>query len=120
MEQPEEKRFFTRIPFQGTVHMANTHGSWDTELMDISLNGALVAKPQDWQGSSTDHYMMELDLPNSHVEIRMEVVIAHVEDDRIGLQCKHIDLDSITHLRRLVELNLGDSSSLTRQLAALG
>ena len=31
----------------------------------------------------------------------------------------HIDLESISHLRRLVELNLGDSSLLERELAAL-
>jgi len=33
---------------------------------------------------------------------------------------QHIDLDSISHLRRLVELNLGDEALLERELAALG
>ena len=118
MEQPNEKRHFTRIPFQGPVQLSNPHGTWDAELVDISLNGALVQKPNDWDGSPSDHFMMDLGLP-SNVEIRMEVEVAHVETDHIGFRCHHIDLDSITHLRRLVELNVGDPNLLQRQLSAL-
>jgi hypothetical protein len=33
--------------------------------------------------------------------------------------CKEIDLDSISHLRRLIELNLGDQEELERELGAL-
>jgi hypothetical protein len=35
------------------------------------------------------------------------------------LLCESIDLDSITHLRRLVELNAGDPALLERELTAL-
>jgi hypothetical protein len=35
------------------------------------------------------------------------------------LRCDSIDLDSITHLRRLVELNAGDPRELDRELAIL-
>ena len=40
--------------------------------------------------------------------------------DLVGMVCRHIDVDSISHLRRLVELNLGDEALLERELAALG
>ena len=125
MAQAPEKRHFSRIPFQAQVHITHTNAdgtleSWDTSLMDISLNGALVAQPDNWQSSASGKYLMALDLPNSSVEIKMEVTIAHIGDGRIGLQCQHIDLDSITHLRRLVELNLGNTSLLNRQLGSLG
>ena len=36
-----------------------------------------------------------------------------------GLLCKGIDLDSVTHLRRLIELQLGDPALLERDLAEL-
>jgi hypothetical protein len=45
--------------------------------------------------------------------------VAHIEDDRVGVSCSHIDLDSAAHLRRLVELNLGDEAQLHRELQAL-
>jgi len=120
VEQPSEKRHFSRIPFQGPVHVTSVNGKWDTDLLDISLNGALIRKPDNWPGKTDEHFMLVLDLTNSDVDIRMEAVIAHEEKDRVGLQCKHIDLDSITHLRRLVELNLGDALMLKRELSALG
>jgi hypothetical protein len=37
-----------------------------------------------------------------------------------GLRWKHIDVDSLTHLRRLLELNLTDPGLLNRELADLG
>ena len=50
----------------------------------------------------------------------MDVWVAHEENKELGLKCKDIDVDSITHLRRLIELNLGDPDLLERELSALG
>ena len=49
----------------------------------------------------------------------MEARVVHVEGRYAGLRCLAIDLDSVTHLRRLVELNLGDPALLERELSAL-
>jgi hypothetical protein len=116
----EEHRLFTRIPFEAIVHVTSANGSWDCQLIDISLKGLLTNKPQDWAGDLEDPFMMELDLTGSDASIRMDVVVAHVEEDHIGFRCEHIDLESITHLRRLVELNVGNTDILNRELSALG
>jgi hypothetical protein len=50
----------------------------------------------------------------------MKVRCRHAERGQIGFECEHIDIDSISNLRRLVELNLGDAELLERQLGALG
>ncbi len=42
------------------------------------------------------------------------------ENGELGLRCEDIDVDSITCLRRLVELNLGEPELLERELSALG
>ena len=52
--------------------------------------------------------------------LQMEVVLTRTRNELLGFVCRHIDLDSISHLLRLVELNLGDESLLERELAALG
>lgn len=116
----EEHRLFTRIPFEATVHITSADGSWDCGLIDISLKGLLVDKPADWKGEIEDTFMVELELSGSNASIRMDVTVAHIEQDHIGFRCEHIDLDSITHLRRLVELNVGDTDILNRELSALG
>ena len=52
--------------------------------------------------------------------IDMQVTVAHHEDGRIGFHCEAIDLESISHLRKLVELNLGDADLVNRELVQLG
>ncbi len=51
--------------------------------------------------------------------IRMEVSVSHIENGHVGCRCKHIDLDSVSHLRRPVELNIGDTDILNRELSEL-
>jgi len=116
----EEHRLFSRIPFEATVHITSVDGSWDCPLIDISLKGLLLSKPEGWSGAIDDPFLVELELSGSDASIRMDVTVAHVEDQHIGFRCEHIDLDSITHLRRLVELNVGDIDILNRELSALG
>ena len=51
--------------------------------------------------------------------IAMAGELAHVEGDHAGVLCRSIDLESITHLRRLIEVNLGDTTASERELQAL-
>lgn len=116
---PVQRRRFTRIPFDAEARLAAGEQQWAVELLDLSLKGALIARPQDWNGEAEGPLRLELRLGEDAV-IVMDVSIAHQEADRLGLRCEDIDLDSITHLRRLVELNLGNPDLLERELASLG
>ena len=60
---------------------------------------------------------MVLLLSKDGEHITMEGKVVHKEDQFIGLECQHIDLDSMTNLRRLVELNTGDENLLGRELS---
>ncbi len=117
----EEKaqRRFTRIPFEAQVTLRSEQASWESDLIDLSLKGALIKRPENWDADPDQEYVLSLKLDNE-VAIAMDVTIAHVGQEQIGLNCKDIDVDSITHLRRLVELNLGDAQLLERELAQLG
>ena len=46
-------------------------------------------------------------------------MVSHIKANHIGLKCHYIDIDSITHLKRLIELNLADDELLHRELAML-
>lgn len=115
----EEQRRFTRIPFDATATLVKDDLEWPCDLIDLSLKGALVRFPQEWAGQIGEDYSLSLRL-DEETGIRMDVSVAHVEGCQIGLACRDIDLESITHLRRLVELNLGDAVLLERELMALG
>lgn len=116
--QPEQ-RHFTRVLFDSDVRLISSDTSWDSTLIDISLKGALVKTPATWRAKVGDHLLLELALDDGETIIRMEVSVAHMEEGHVGLRCEHIDIDSISHLRRLVELNVGDSEVLFRELGEL-
>jgi len=120
MASSTDKRRFTRIPFTASAQVVNTEGKWQSELVDVSLQGVLINRPQNWSGQIGQSFMVKLKIQDSDINIRMDAVVAHQEEDKVGFECKHIDLDSITHLRRLVELNIGNSEILHRELYALG
>ena len=51
--------------------------------------------------------------------INMTLVFSNEHNNALGFRCEHIDIDSMTHLKRLVELNLADEALLHRELSAL-
>jgi len=114
-----ERRRFTRIPYQATARLELGGERWDVRLLDISLNGALVSRPETLDPRPGTPCRIEVPLEAGKL-IRMQARVAHVEGTRIGLERVHIDIDSITHLRRLVELNLGDPALIERELHELG
>ena len=119
----EEQRRFHRIPFDAevTVRGATSGQQWKARLVDISLKGALIQKPEGWHGEQDQsfHLDMRLDGADANVKIAMDAIVTHVEQDHIGFEYEHMDLDTATHLHRLVELNLGDETLLERDLAEL-
>lgn len=114
-----ERRRFTRIPYQAAARLELGGEHWQVRLLDISLNGALVSRPETLDPRPGTPCRIEISLAGGGM-IRMHARVAHAEGARIGLEREHIDIDSITHLRRLVELNLGDPALLERELHELG
>jgi hypothetical protein len=53
------------------------------------------------------------------IVIKMAAEVAHLDGSDAGLRCVAIDLESITHLRRLIEMNLGNPKLAERELRAL-
>lgn len=113
------RRQFSRIHFQAEACLFLPDRELAVELVDLSLKGALI-KPKDaffvTVGSSCT---LRVQLDDAATVIRMEATIVHHQGPFYGLACREIDLDSVTHLRRLVALNLGDEMLLERELALL-
>jgi len=118
-QEQEQQRQFSRIPFDVSVTLQTEQQSWETDLIDISLHGALIKAPRTFEVDQEQLYQLAIHLEGG-LDICMDVLIAHHENEGLGLHCKDIDVDSITHLRRLIELNLGNPALLERELSALG
>jgi|SRR5690606_23772283 hypothetical protein len=113
-----ERRSFHRIPFDASTELSQGDDTWQVELLDISLKGLLVLAPADWNGMSTQPFHACITLSNE-VNIRMDVQLVRSHAQQLGFSCLNIDVESISHLRRLVEINLGDERLIQRELAAL-
>lgn len=114
-----ERRRFQRIAFDAPTEISQGVQRWEVKLHDISLKGLMVERPTDWQADPEQLFDVQISL-SEVAKVRMEVTETRDDDGLLGFACEHIDLESISHLRRLVELNLGDESLLERELSALG
>lgn len=116
----EQRRHFSRVLFNARATLSADAHSHACEVLDLSLKGALVRVAASEHWTPDLDCVLELDLDNERqAVIRMETKVSHRDGNVIGLHCVAIDLDSITHLRRLVELNVGDESTLQRDLSSL-
>jgi hypothetical protein len=114
-----ERRHYSRIAFRSPGRLVFTDCSIEVVVVDLSLKGALIRLPANTLIENDAICMLHVRLNKKNDQIIMECSVAHVEGRQAGLVCLTIDLDSVTHLRRLVELNLGDLQLLERELSAL-
>jgi len=119
-QDDKNRRRFHRILFDAPAAVISTEKTYLCNIIDLSLKGALVSQPVGWGGAVGDKVTLEVKLSDDGVQIIMQGEVAHIENDHLGIQCNQIDIDSISHLRRLAELNLGDTELVERELAALG
>ncbi len=117
-DKTEDKRHFHRIIYNAEASLNGNQTTYPCSIIDLSLKGCLLRFKQPWNASLEELYTLTLQLSDSAV-IKMEVSVSHVIGNEAGFKCEHIDIDSISQLRRLVELNLGDSALLERDLLAL-
>jgi len=117
--QTPDRRIFSRIHFDAWAELRQGERHWRAPVVDLSLKGLLVREPEEWRVDDSQPVRAAIQLANQ-ATIQMTVWPRHNTNGQIGFECEFIDLDSISNLRRLVELNLGDPELLERQLAALG
>lgn len=115
----ENRRQFTRILFSIKAELDVEDKIYPVSIHDISLNGALVTAINSETSLKGKLGTLKFLLSDKESEVLMNIAVVHEEENETGLQCNAIDIDSVTHLRRLVELNLGDSEQLNKELSQL-
>lgn len=113
------RRQFSRIHFQTDASLFLLGDELIVEVLDLSLKGALIKPKAEQFITMGTNCILKIHLNDAVATIRMEATVVHHQGDHYGLACRELDLDSVTHLRRLVALNLGDADLLERELALL-
>ena len=117
-EHAADRRRFKRIAFDAKAELSQGEHVWPVKLIDLSLKGLLIERPEPWLGDKEQDFLVDIHLSDD-VDIEMDVQLAHEEKGQLGFVCRHISLESIQRLRRLIELNLADEAELERELGAL-
>ena len=112
------RRRFKRIAFDARTELSQGQFIWPVKLIDLSLKGLLIERPEPWLGDREQDFFVDIHLSDD-VDIEMDVHLAHEENGQLGFVCRHISLESIQRFRRLIELNLADEAELERELGAL-
>jgi hypothetical protein len=113
-----ERRRFSRIDFDARVEIAQADKNWQAQLLDVSLKGLLLAKLGPYQLDPALPLQVNIIL-SDQTSITMSTHVVHQTLDQLHLTCTTIDIDSISHLRRLIELNIGDAAAAERELSEL-
>ncbi len=118
MSIPQNRRHYWRAHFSANATLQTGATALSCLIDDISLKGALLEMPAGVFVAVGTKCNLLLEL-SSGMAITMLGTVIHEEQHRVGFQCDNIDLDSLTHLRRLIELNAGDVKVFDRDLSTL-
>jgi hypothetical protein len=122
----DDHRRFKRIEFSARIDLRlgdpSNPQTFQGILRDISLKGALVVLGDTGRipdADSTGQLVVQLDQSDIALTMDIEVAYYHAERHACGLNILSMDVDTASHLRRLVEVNLGDDAALQRELSNL-
>ena len=112
-------RRYSRFPLEGSVRIYSGSAMWAASLIDLSIRGALVTRPQAFEAAPGGRFRLDLRLEGGPI-IGMAVSLSRLEPQALAFSCERIDLDSFLRLKRTIELNLGNANLLSRELSSLG
>lgn len=112
----DNKRHFSRIKFDISSVVKVNGCDYETELLDISLKGALMFISSSVPLKLGDDCKIEIHLPSSDIKLQFEATLVHLHEKHYGFVFRREELETLTHLRRLLELNLGNGDKITDEL----
>jgi len=115
----ESHRQFSRVPFFAEVSLHLPDQVLKVDLLDIALKGALVRVASGVVVVLNEKCRLVLPLGDGAEPIEMTGKVVHLQGVHVGMTCEDIDLQSLTRLRRLLELNTGDADMMDRELSHL-
>lgn len=109
-----------RVDFDCLIEFESKGCQHVCELIDISLRGALISTCSGNTPATGTLCKLTINLDESkHLQIIMIGNITRLFESSAGIQCKYIDADSMSHLRKLVGANLGNTELVNRDFDAL-
>ncbi|MCG3721637.1 PilZ domain-containing protein [Vibrio cincinnatiensis] len=118
-----DRRRFSRILYQAPATLIQGQRQLATCIQDLSLHGLLLWAVDEPNINPSEPLDVEFTLPESDITLTMVAKLVRQNERILHLKIDHIDIESIAHLKRMIELNVGNDELLHRDiehLASLG
>ncbi len=115
----EERRKFVRVKFLAEVEVVYFDNSYKAELLDLSLKGALIQPKSEIPMGLGNTCDLKIGLAAKDLTLEFKVELVHLNAEMFGLKFLSQDIDTMIHLRRLLELNACDHDRITEELSFL-
>ncbi len=114
----ENRKFIrTRFITSGTLVCGAQKSPF--KLLNLSLKGALLLVDDPDIISLNQTGYLQIELENSPIFLSIQGEMVHREGAKLGFRFLTIDVESMTHLRRIMELNTALVSELDHELSFL-
>ena len=91
---------------------------WSGELLDVAMKGAMIGTDTPLPFDFGSRCSLCISLSGSPISLDFQVELIHSEDRHYGFKFISEDLETLTHLRKLIELNTGDAEATRSELSA--
>lgn len=116
----DEKRHFSRVPFIAETQVLKRKNIYDGVIRNISLKGIMFVSDKEHELEVNDECNIKIQLQSSTLVLRFtgELVSKFVEgkEKKYGFKFTKYHEEAFQHLRRLLELNLGDEEAIHSEL----
>ena len=111
-------RNFRRVPFEAEVTLAFGQDIRSGELLDVAMKGAMVGTDTPLLNTLGDKCSLCISLSGTTISLNFEAELVHSVENRYGFKFISENLVTLTHLRKLIELNTGDAEATRSELSA--
>ncbi len=112
----DDKRYFSRINFTAQSQIEINDKVYSGELLDLSLRGALLSFKEQISAKMNDNCTLTIQLHSSDIKLLFEAEIVHIHQNNLVFKFISEDVGTMTHLRNLLSLNVGDYDKITDEL----
>ena len=111
-----EKRKFSRVNFKIESRFIASKKTYGIKVINISLKGLLAEFESGIKREDIETGLIEIKLINSDIVLTFEAALLHLKENQAGFRFVKTDSDSVTHLRRLLELNTGNPNQIDSEI----
>ncbi len=111
-----EKRRFSRVSFAAKSTAETGDSTVEVNLLNISLKGALVQFDEGFECRPGDCWKLCFHLEHSNICMEFKAVVAHASAGQAGVKFVETDLNTMIHLRNLMEARTMDPDQVRNEL----